>query len=221
MQTNGRYRCPQERPGSMGEVPGPRSKARNCLASGSAPAILAPARGGVPSSHNRAGRQDVRVDQGTVEQGNFRYVVCSTRARLPDRRSPALPPLPPLAGHPVSEMRHRLQCLGRPGTCCTRPRGGERTRWPCSFVYRTAAVVYQLDGFVYEHDVRRSMVRGNGVNSPFVPALSIELRSKFLNELAAPVNIAYRRLIMSRVCDVARRMGLLFLKEPRVVDATG
>jgi hypothetical protein len=221
MQTSGRYRRPQEpvqRPVPTG---GTFVSARNCLASGSALAILAAARGGVPSSHNWAGWPDVRVDAGIIEQGNYREPVCSIRARPPHPLSPA-PLLPiPLAGDAVSEMRHTSHRLGRSGTCCSRPRGGVRTRCFCSFVYRRAAVVYQLDAFVYELDVRRSMVRGNGVNSPFVPALSIESRSKFLNELAAPVNIAYQRRIMSRVCDMARRMDLLLLKEPRVVDATG
>jgi hypothetical protein len=221
MQTSGRDRRPQERARTSIPVGGTFIRTRNCLASGSALAILAHTRGGVPSSHNRAGWLDVRADEGIIKQGNFREPVCSIRARPPHPLSPAPLLAIPLAGDAVSEVRHTSQRLGRSSNCCTRPRGGERTRCFCSFVYRLAAVVYQLDAIVYELDVRRSMVRRNGVNSPFVPALSTESCSKFLNELVAPVNIAYRRRIMSRVCDRARRIGLLLFKEPRVVDATG
>jgi hypothetical protein len=70
-------------------------------------------------------------------------------------------------------------------------------------------------------EVRRSTARRFRVNSFRGPTLSLELCSKFLIELAPPVNIAYRRQIMSRDCDIPVMNRLLFLKEPRVVDATG
>jgi hypothetical protein len=81
--------------------------------------------------------------------------------------------------------------------------------------------LHPAGAFAKQLEVRRSTARRFRVNSFRGPTLSLELCSKFLIELAPPVNIAYRRQIMSRDCDIPVMNRLLFLKEPRVVDATG
>jgi len=176
VQTNGRYQRPQERAGT-GATDHYRSlqiAARNRLASCSALAILFTARAGVSSPYDEALWQDSRADAGIFEQGSFRKAGCSARSRRRDRLYRAHLPTPS-PGAPVSEMRRPRTVCG-PGTCCTCPRGGERTQRP-------GAVEFQLE-------VRRSIYR-NRVNSVHDLALSIELCSKFLYELAPPVNIAY------------------------------
>jgi hypothetical protein len=176
MQTNGRYEHPQGRAGACAtdHYRSLQIAARNRLASCSALAILSAARAGVPSPYGEAVWQDLRADAGIIEQGYFREAGCSARSRHPARRYRARLPTP-TPGAPVSEMR-RPRTVRRPGTCCTYPRGGEGTQRP-------GAVEFQLE-------VRRSIQR-NRVNSVHDLALSIELCSKFLNELAPPVNIAY------------------------------
>jgi hypothetical protein len=184
MQTNGRYERPQERVGAgvTDHYSSLQIAARNHLASCSALAILSGARAGVPSPYDEAVWQDLRADAGIIEQGYLRKAGCSAGARRPDRPYRAHLPdyrdhLPtPTTGGLVSEMR-RSRTRRRSGTCCPCPRGGVWTR-------RLGAVEFRLE-------VRRSICR-NRVNSDRDLALSIELCSKFLNELAPPVNIAYQ-----------------------------
>jgi hypothetical protein len=176
MQTNGRYEHPQERPGTCAtdHYRSLQIAARNRLASCSALAILSAARAVVPNPYDEAVWQDLRADAGIIEQGYFRKAGCSAGSRRPDRLYRTHLPTP-TTGALVSEMRRHRTVRG-PGTCCTCPRGGERTQ-------RLGAVEFQLE-------VRRSIYR-NRVNSVHDLALSIELCSKFLYELAPPVNIAY------------------------------
>jgi hypothetical protein len=176
MQTNGRYERPQVRAGTCAtdHYRSLQIAARNRLASCSALAILSPARASVSSPYDEAVWQDLRADAGNIEQGYLRKAGCSAGARRPDRLDRAHLPTP-TTGVAVSEMR-RHRTFRRPGTCCNCPRGGERTQRP-------GAVEFQLE-------VRRSIDR-NRVNSVQDLPLSIELCSKFLNELAPPVNIAY------------------------------
>jgi hypothetical protein len=79
----------------------------------------------------------------------------------------------------------------------------------------------QGQGIVQQLEVRRSNVRSIRVNFVATTTLSLELCSKFLIELPPPVNIAYWRRIMSRDRDIPVLNRCHFMKEPRVVDATG
>jgi hypothetical protein len=63
-------------------------------------------------------------------------------------------------------------------------------------------VLHPAGAFAKQLEVRRSTPRRLRVNSFTGSPLSPELCSKFLIELAPPVNIAYRRQILSRDCDI-------------------
>jgi hypothetical protein len=151
--------------------------ARNTLASGFALAILLTARAGIPRPYDEAVCQDLRADAGIVEQRYFPRAACSTRARRPDRTDRfyyAHLPSPNTARCVCKTRRSGTFCGS--GTCCPCPRDRERSRRP-------GAIDYRLE-------MRRS-IYANRVNSARNLALGTVFRTKFLNELAPPVNIEY------------------------------
>jgi hypothetical protein len=170
--------------------------ARNRLASCCALAILSRARAGVPRPYDEVVGQDLRADAGIVEQGYFSRPECSARARRPDRLCrPYSAHLPRSQTGARVWKKRRTEALCGSGTCCGCPRGGEEIR-------RRGAVDFPLE-------VRRSICR-NRVNSVRNLALSVESRTKLLNELAPPVNIAYAWGIVSRDCDMFGSSRLYF-----------
>jgi hypothetical protein len=151
--------------------------ARNTLASGFALAILLTARAGIPRPYDEAVCQDLRADAGIVEQRYFPRAACSTRARRPDRTDRlyyAHLPSPNTARCVCKTRRSGTFCGS--GTCCPCPRDRERSRRP-------GAIDCRLE-------MRRS-IYANRVNSARNLALGTVFRTKFLNELAPPVNIEY------------------------------
>jgi hypothetical protein len=188
LQTNGRYRRSQGQAAPLATVDYSllHNAARNPLACRCALAILWLCPSGVPSMKAEAGSQDLRVDAGIREQGNFRSVRCSIGARRPDSHSDDSDRIP-MKGESVCQTRHPHRFSHGSGTCCSRPRGG--------------ATGWRRGLFASHLDVHRSIVVRIEVNSVGRWPLSIELCSKFLNESPPPVNIAYGWQIMSRVCD--------------------
>lgn len=188
MQTNGRNGRSQGQTARLAtdDYSLLQNAARNPLACRCALAIIWLCPRGVVSMKGEAGCQDLRIDAGIREQGTFRSVRCSTGARCPDFHSDESDRIP-MKRESVCQTRHPHRSAHGSGTCCSRPRGGA-TCW------RRGLSASQLD-------VRRSIVARTEVNSGHTWPLSIELCSKFLNETPPPVNITYRRGIVSRVCD--------------------
>jgi hypothetical protein len=150
--------------------------ARNRLASCRALAILSLARADVPRPCDEAVCQDLPADEGIVEQGYFSRPECSTggkTSRPPLPRPPSDPQAPGCARLENTTLRDLLQV---------------RHLLPLSAWWLMDSTPGGAVDFRLE--VRRS-IYGNRVNSVRNLALSIELRTKFLNELAPPVNIAY------------------------------
>jgi|SRR5882724_1681587 len=206
MQTNQRDGRSQGRAqaGATDCYTSPQIAARNRLASCPALAILSPGCAGVPPRNDPGGWQDLRGNAGILEQGYCRIAGCLWRGKT---ARPPLPRSPPAFNHaPCLPNETFAWDCGRSGTCCScRREGGGSTRFTCAPL----------------REMRRSMSRRNRVNSFPAVTLSLELCSRFLNQLALPVNIAYERQIMSRVSDMSGQNRFLVSKEPRVVDATG
>jgi hypothetical protein len=190
LQTSGRYGCSQGQTDRLATADYSllQNAARKPLPCRSALAILWLRPWGGASVKGEAGCQDLRVDAGIPEQGNFRRVRCSIGARCPDSHSDG-PARIPMKGESVCQTRHPNRFAYGSGTCCTRPRGG--------------AIGRRRGLFASHLDVRRSIVSRIEVNSIRMWPLSIELCSKFLNESPPPVNITYGWQLMSRVCDMS------------------
>jgi hypothetical protein len=196
LQTSGRYGCSQGQTTRLAtaDYSPLQNAARNPLACRCALAILWLCPWGVPSVKDEAGCQDLRVDAGIREQGNFRSVRCSIGARCPDSHSDDSARIPMKKGESACQTRRPNRFAHGSGTCCTRPQGG--------------AMGWRRGLFASHLDVRRSIVPRIEVNSVRTWPLSLELCSKFLNESPPPVNIAYGSQIMSRVCDMLGLHGL-------------
>jgi len=129
--------------------------------------------------------------QGSLNREPFRRAGC-----FPGQGGP--PPRPPLlliqiSAKAVSKMRRFVPAACRPGTCCICPRGGEGIRLRGRLPSSLKCVAALRSDSVSTRSFRVNSFRG--------PTLSPELCSKFLIELAPPVNIAYWRGIMSRDYD--------------------
>ena len=211
MQTNERHGGSQERkPGNATNCyTWPQFAARNRLASCPALAILSRAHADVPRRNDAFGGWDLRADAGITEQGNYRTAACSAGARWPDRLSHTPFPTPMTRVH-VSKLRRLRETFRRSGTCCVRRRSGGSTRW-------LPALLREM----HRSTTRRKRVNSFRAVTLSLVTLSLELCSRFLNELALPVNIAYEWGIMSRICDMSGRYRSLLMEDPRIVDATG
>jgi hypothetical protein len=157
-----------------------KSERHSPLSSCYAVVILLGAQGDVPERVTPSGQQCMPGNAGIIEQG--------------------LPYTPPthVAGHhryrclavrnDVSEMLQRPGLL-RPTTCSVQKSCGRTDVRESRSSSRVVRGAKKASEFLYEHDARRSIVNRNWVNCCDGLALSSEMCSKFLNELAAPVNI--------------------------------
>jgi hypothetical protein len=205
LQTNGTNTRSQERAQNSVPVPETPVAARKALATCCALAILSRLGTIVGRPRKHAACRDPRRHAGTFGR---RIVSISDHRQGPGSRSrdaESIFPTPSVPAPTVSRTRRICSACHRPVTCCRCPRGGDYANGRQSKINRRES------HHIFRLQSRVNLIRGE--------PLSPETCSKFLNELAVPVNIAYVRQIMSRCCDITYRS--IFGKEPRVVDATG